>query len=94
MFSVYKPVIDNLWRNNAIKSVKVQRLEARSWLPLFYVVASDGTDQICSLRSMNSGELRVWYDLTILVEWLRSDFQIYSATVSLSNAQIFQSGEN
>lgn len=71
-----------------VSSVTLQRVSEREWIPLFNLELSEGETVTCSLRIMEREEVRKWADLNRLAEWIRNEFQIYTCTLSLTDALI------
>ncbi len=71
-----------------VANVIIQRVSEREWIPLFTLELSDGETVMCSLRIMEREEVRKWADLNRLAEWVRNEFEIYTCTLSLTDALI------
>lgn len=94
VYLITQPYITDLWSRDALKNITIQRIAANDWLPLFNVTADDNSDQVCALKTMDSGELRSWYSLDVLMEWIRAEFEVYSVHVSLADVELLYREEN
>ena len=93
VFPLTQPYITDMWERDTLERIAIQRIQPHDWLPLFHVVADDGSRRICALKTMDSGNLRTWYQLDVLAEWIRTEFETYTVEVSLSDVELVNKEE-
>ena len=84
VFLIQQKQLEELSNQERIKSVSIQRVDIKKWIPLFEVYMQGENTEIVSLRVQSREEVRSWADLRLLAEWLKTEFGVERCTLLLN----------